>query len=59
LVIADGHAEKGEIAPSVVHTEEAFERTYGSKERRLKQGIERADPTQREMKNDPVSRSLT
>jgi hypothetical protein len=59
LVIAIGHLEKGELVPSVVHAKEAFERTCGSKERRFKQGIERADLAQRETKNDPVSGSST
>jgi hypothetical protein len=59
LVIAGGHAEKGELAPSVVRAKEASERTCGSKERRFKQGIERVDPAQREKKNDPVSGSST
>jgi hypothetical protein len=51
--------EKGELAPSVVYTKEASERKRGSKERRFKQGIERADPAQRETKNDPVRKSST
>jgi hypothetical protein len=51
--------EKGELSPSVVHTREASERTCGSKERRFKQGIERFDLAQREMKNNPVSESST
>jgi hypothetical protein len=57
--LAGGHVEKGELAPSVVRTREASERTCGSKERRFKQGIERVDPAQRETKNDPVSGSST
>jgi hypothetical protein len=57
LVIVGGHREKGELAPSVVRTKEASERTCGSKERRFKKGIERVDPAQREMKNDPISGS--
>jgi hypothetical protein len=36
LVISSGHAEKGELAPSVVRAREASERTCGSKERRFK-----------------------
>jgi hypothetical protein len=59
LVIANDHAEKGELAPSVVRAREASKRTCGSKERRFKQGIERADPAQREMKNDPIRGSST
>jgi hypothetical protein len=55
--LTGGHVEKGELAPSAVRAKEASERTYGSKERRFKQEIERVDLTQREMKNDPVSGS--
>jgi hypothetical protein len=57
--LAGGHAKKGELAPSVVRAREASERTCGSKERRFKQGIERVNTSQREMKNDHVSGSST